>query len=57
MDTQIWLGLLLSFLPVFEIRGGLPLIADYVLREGLSIWPYFFMALTLNILVIFLIFL
>jgi uncharacterized membrane protein len=57
MDPQLIIGLLLSVLPVFEIRGGLPLIVDYALREGISIWPYFFMALTLNILVIFLIFL
>ncbi len=56
MDTQILIGFLLTVLPVFELRGGLPVIAEYCVRNGVSIWPYFLTVLILNILVIFLIF-
>ena len=56
MDSQILIGLLLTVLPVFELRGGLPVIVEYTTRNGISIWPYFFIVLILNILVIFLIF-
>ena len=53
METQILIGLLLTMLPVFELRGGLPIIVEYVVRNGLSIWPYFLIVLILNILVFF----
>ena len=56
MDIQILMGFLLTLLPVFELRGGLPIIVEYVVRNNLSIWPYFFVVLILNVLVIFLIF-
>ena len=56
MDPQILLGLLLTILPVFELRGGLPIIVEYTLRNGIPIWPYFLIVLILNISVIFLIF-
>ncbi|MFH1238016.1 MAG: small multi-drug export protein [archaeon] len=56
MDTQILVGFLLTILPIFELRGGLPVIVEYTSRNGISIWPYFFIVLALNILVIFLIF-
>ena len=56
MDTQILIGLLLTVLPVFELRGGLPVIVEYAFRHNVSIWPYFFIVLILNILVILLIF-
>ena len=56
MDVQILIGFLLTMLPVFELRGGLPIIAEYCVRNGISIWPYFLIVLILNILVIFLIF-
>ena len=57
MDLQILIGLLLTILPVSELRGGLPVIVEYVTRNNLSIWPYFILVLILNILVIFFIFL
>jgi len=57
MDIQILVGLLLTVLPVFELRGGLPIIVEYVVSNGLSVWPYFFLVLALNVAVIFLIFL
>jgi len=56
MDLQILIGLLLTILPISELRIGLPVIIEYVLRNGLSIWPYFLLVLILNILVILLIF-
>ena len=56
MDSQILIGLLLTVLPIFELRGGLPVVMEYVVRNGLSIWPYFILVLVLNILVILLIF-
>jgi uncharacterized membrane protein len=57
MDGQILIGLLLTVLPVFELRGGLPIIVEYTIRNGVSVWPYFLLVLILNIMVIFLIFL
>lgn len=57
MDIQILIGLLLTVLPVFELRGGLPIIIEYVIKNNLSILPYFLLVLALNISVIFFIFL
>ena len=56
MDVQILLGFLLTVLPVTELRVGLPIIVEYTVRQGVSVWPYFLIVLVLNILVIFLIF-
>jgi len=56
METQILIGLLLTVLPVFELRAGLPIIVEYVTRNGLAIWPYFSIVLILNILIVLLIF-
>lgn len=56
MDLQILIGLLLTVLPFIELRGGLPVIVDYAIQNGQSVWPYFFIVIFLNILVILLIF-
>jgi len=56
MDAQILIGLLLTVLPVSELRGGLPVIVEYVTRHGLSVWPWFVIVLILNVLVIFFVF-
>lgn len=56
MDVQILIGFLLTVLPFIELRGGLPVIVEYVTRKGLSIWPYFLIVIILNILVVLLIF-
>jgi len=56
MDIQILIGLLLTISPVFELRGGLPIVVEYAVN-GVSVWPYFLLVLALNIGVIFLIFL
>ena len=56
MDTQILIGFLLTMSPVFELRAGLPIVIEYVVRNNLPVLPYFLFVLALNILVIFLIF-
>ncbi len=56
MDFQILLGLLMTILPVFELRGGLPVIVEYAVRNNLNIWPLFVLVLILNILIIFFIY-
>ena len=56
MDIQVLIGLLLSILPVIELRGGLPVIVEYAVRNNVSIWPYSLIVLILNILLIFLVF-
>jgi uncharacterized membrane protein len=56
MDAQILIGLLVTVLPVFELRGGLPIIIEHTVSNGVSVWPYFLAVLILNILVVLLIF-
>ena len=56
MDIQILIGLILTVVPFIELRGGLPVVIEYAVRNGLSVWPYFLMVLILNILLIFFIF-
>jgi uncharacterized membrane protein len=55
-DTQLILGLLLTILPFIELRGGLPIIVNYALKQGLSVFPYFMIVLILNVVLIFFIF-
>jgi uncharacterized membrane protein len=57
MNIQVLIGLLLTIAPVFELRGGLPIIVEYVVRNGFSVWPYFLLVLVLNVCLIFFIFL
>ncbi len=56
MYFQILIGILVSMLPVFEQRGGLPIIIEYTTRNGISIWPYFLIVIILNILIVLFIF-
>jgi len=56
MDFQIIIGLILTVLPIIELRGGLPVVVEYALKNNVSIWPYFAVVIFLNILVIFFIF-
>jgi uncharacterized membrane protein len=56
LDAQILIGLLVTVLPIFELRGGLPIIIEYAVRNSVSIWPYFLLVLVLNIAVIFFVF-
>jgi uncharacterized membrane protein len=57
MNLQLLIGFLLSMSPFFELRAGLPVVIGYVLRNGLSIWPYFYIVLFLNSLVTIFLFL
>ena len=57
MDTQLFLSIVLSFLPFIELRGGLPVVLDYCLKNSLSIWPYFFLIVFINCLIIPIVFL
>lgn len=52
MGRQLIIGLILTVLPFTEIRIGLPIIIDYLIKTNQSITPYFLLALTLNILII-----
>lgn len=52
MNSQILIGLLFTILPITELRVGLPIVIEHVLRNNLPVWPYFSLVLILNILVI-----
>jgi len=56
MSWQIILGLILTIMPVSELRGGLPVIVEYLVRNNMAVWPWFLAVLILNISVIFFIF-
>jgi len=51
-----WLGLILSVLPITELRGGLPVALHYATKNDMSVWPVFFLILFLNIAVIWFVF-
>lgn len=55
--NQLILSIILTILPISELRGGLPLAINYAVKNNLSIWPIFLLILLINILVIFFIFL
>ena len=56
INSQIILGLILSVLPIFEARAGMPLIIEYSIRNNISYSFYIILAILLNILVIFFVF-
>ena len=56
MAAQIYLAFLLTVLPVFELRAGLPLVVEYAIKNNLQVWPYVLVVIILNILAIFLAF-
>ncbi len=56
IDNQVLIGLLLSALPFFELRVGLPILVEYTVRTGTSIWPYFIVLVAWDIFVTFLVF-
>ena len=53
--NQLILAIILTILPISELRLGLPLALDYALKNNLSILPIFLMIVLINILVVFLI--
>jgi len=56
MESELIIGLLLTILPITELRLGLPIVLNYAIKNNLPIFPYFLIVLTLNILIIFIIF-
>ena len=52
--NSLILAIILTVLPISELRGGMPVAINYALNNNLSIWPIFLMILLFNILVIFL---
>lgn len=53
---QLALGLIVTLLPITELRVGLPIVLEYAIRNNLSIPFWFSIVIILNILVIFLVF-
>jgi uncharacterized membrane protein len=56
MDLRIIYALILTVLPISELRGGLPLAILYARDSGISVLLIFILVILLNILVIFFIF-
>lgn len=54
--NQLLLAILLSIIPISELRGGLPVAINYALNNNVSILPIFFLIVFLNIFVIFFVF-
>jgi len=55
--NQLILAIILSILPISELRGGLPIAINYAIKKGVSIWPIFSLIVLVNIFAIFLAFL
>ena len=55
--NQLLVAVILSALPVFELRAGLPIAVNYALKNNFPVIPIFLLILFVNISVIFLIFL
>ena len=54
--NQLILAIILSVLPISELRGGLPLAVNYALKNNLPVFPIFLLIVLCNILIIFFIF-
>lgn len=54
--NQLFLALLLSILPISELRAAIPLAVDYTIKNSIPFFPVFFFIVLLNALVIFPIF-
>lgn len=57
MNFQLIIGLLLSISPIFELRGGLPMVLEYAVRNQLPILPYVLASILLNVFIISFVFL
>jgi uncharacterized membrane protein len=53
---KLIIAILLTLVPLIELRLGLPLAITYAIEEGISVWPIFLLIVLLNILLIFLVF-
>ncbi len=56
MNPLVW-AIVLTLLPLVELRGGLPLALFYASKNNLSAFPIFILIVFLNIFLVFLIFL
>jgi uncharacterized membrane protein len=56
MDWSIIFYIILSALPIVELRGGMPLAINYAIENNLPIFLIFFLIVLANILVIFFVF-
>lgn len=56
IEKQLWLGLLLTILPISELRLGLPVVVDYAIKNDINIFLLFLLVILLNILIIFVIY-
>jgi uncharacterized membrane protein len=56
MDLNIIFYVIISMLPIIELRGGLPLAINYAIENNLSISLVSFLIILSNILVIFFVF-
>jgi uncharacterized membrane protein len=54
--NQLILAIILSFLPISELRGGMPLAITYALKNSIQIFPIFLLIVFSNILAIFVLF-
>ncbi|MBI2630307.1 small multi-drug export protein [Candidatus Pacearchaeota archaeon] len=54
--NQLLLAIILSVLPLSELRGGLPIAVNYCLNNNVPILPVFLLIVIVNIAVIFLLF-
>jgi uncharacterized membrane protein len=54
--NNLFLAIILSFLPISELRGGLPIAIKYALDNNLSISLIFIIIILTNILAIFFVF-
>jgi len=54
--NNLFLGVILSFLPIFELRGGLPIAITYALSKNISLALVFTLVVLSNILAIFFVF-
>ncbi|MFH1500650.1 MAG: small multi-drug export protein [archaeon] len=54
--TQLIIAIILTILPIFELRAGLPIAIDYALKSGISVSLIFLLIIIVNVLTIFFIF-
>jgi uncharacterized membrane protein len=54
--NELLVAILLTFLPLIELRAGLPVVIDYCIRNNLPIGPYFLLIVLLNCLIILFVF-
>jgi len=57
MINQLLLAIILTILPVSELRGGMPLAIDYAIKNNLTLLPIILMIILFNMLIVLFIFL